>query len=334
MKTSDFDYDLPDQLIAYYPEKRRTQSRLITVSKKDKAFLHKRFYDLLDYLKPGDLMVLNNTKVIPAKLSGKTETRENLEVMLVQKIDEIHWEIMVKRPKQNMQIEFQKGIVGEVKKNDENSWIIKFNNPIDSILWDIGDIPLPPYIEREAEELDKITYQTVYAAKEGAIAAPTAGLHFDKDFLERIKSMGIEIKYITLHVGIGTFRPVKGDLENHKMHSEIMEVSDEVAISVNEAKKNGRRIIAVGTTVVRALESADTKNGKMSATYGNTDLFIKPPYNFKFTDAILTNFHLPRSTLLMLVSAFAGREFILSAYNAAVENKYRFLSYGDAMFIY
>ncbi|NIP31456.1 MAG: tRNA preQ1(34) S-adenosylmethionine ribosyltransferase-isomerase QueA [Candidatus Dadabacteria bacterium] len=334
MRTSDFDYDLPDHLIAYYPVKDRTQSRLIIVDRNKRSFTHKYFYDLIEYLNPGDLLLLNNTKVIPARLIGSSKNRKNIEILLVNRIDDLNWEILLKKPKDKLIVDFEGGVSGEVKKSEENIWIIKFNKPIDSIIWDIGHMPLPPYIERNAEDEDKLTYQTVFAEIEGAIAAPTAGLHISEDFLEKISEKGVEIQYITLHVGIGTFRPVKGEfIEEHKMHSEYMNINDEVCKSINKAKTEGRRVVAVGTTVVRAVESANSINNMIKPTSGSTNLFIKPPYKFKFIDALITNFHMPRSTLLMLVSAFADKDLILSAYREAINKNYRFLSYGDAMFI-
>ena len=334
MQKSDFDYELPNSAIARFPKENRTQSNLILVNRNNKSIKHKKFYEIIDFLNPGDLLILNNTKVIPAKILGKSKTRKKIDVLLVQRIDELTWEVLLKNPKEGLIIEFESGIVGKLLRNTDKIWIIKFNNCIDDKIWEIGNMPLPPYIDRESKDSDKITYQTVYAEYEGAIAAPTAGLHFDNELLENIRLKGINILYLTLHVGIGTFRPVKGKIDDHKMHSEFMNISDDVCKSINKAKVDGRRVIAVGTTVVRAIESADVIDNKILPTCGHTNLFIKPPYIFKFIDAIITNFHMPKSTLLMLVSAFAGRELIISAYKEAIKKGYRFLSYGDSMFIY
>lgn len=335
MKTDEFDYDLPNDLIAYYPLEGRTQSKLLLLDKKTGSVNHNEFFELPLFLRPDDLLVLNDTKVIPARLIGHSKSRSNIEVLLTQRITGKKWQALIKRPKEGLNIRFEEGINGKLEKGDGNYWNINFNSEIDTYLSLIGNMPLPPYIERAVEDLDKERYQTVYAKSEGAIAAPTAGLHFTNELLNQIADKGIQIENITLHVGVGTFRPVKTEnIEDHEMHSEYIEISRNTADAINSAKEKGRRIVAVGTTVVRALESMKPDNEFMEPFFGFTNIFITPPYNFRFVDGLITNFHMPRSTLLMLVSAFAGKEFILKAYEVAKNNGYRFLSYGDAMFIY
>ena len=334
MKSEDFDYSLPKNLIAAYPKDKRDESRLLVLDKEKKSVEHKNFYNLTDYLVPGDLLILNNTKVIPAKLKGIREGRET-EILLTTRLDGSEWKVLVQKPKNDSVINFEDGLKGTLNKNSLNEWTVTFNRDADEYIQDRGKMPLPPYIDREPEDKDKETYQTIYAKKDGAIAAPTAGLHFTKELMEEIRNLCIDIKYITLHVGIGTFRPVKTDkIEDHVMHSEFVEIPEDTSSAVNFAKKNSRRVIAVGTTAVRALESAAGEGGDLNPYSDLTDLFIFPPYEYKIVDAMITNFHLPKSTLLMLVSAFCGKDFLFQAYETAKMENYRFLSYGDAMFIY
>ena len=334
MKASDFDYHLPEEQIAYHPQDQRQNSRLLLLNKNSGETSHKKFYELPNFLKSGDLLVLNNTKVIPARLYGKRESGKEVEILLVNKLNEKVWECLVKNPKNNDELKFDHGLRGTLSKNESNVWFVEFEKNVDDYIEKYGKMPLPPYINREARESDKISYQTVYADKKGAIAAPTAGLHFTRELLDEIKSAGVEIEYVTLHVGIGTFKPVKVEnIEDHKMHAEYREVPITTATAINRAKAEGRRVIAVGTTVVRTLESSVNENGEVIPQTGQTDLFIMPGFDFKVVDALITNFHLPRSTLLMLVSAFSKYEYIFKAYHEAGAMGYRFLSYGDAMFI-
>lgn len=330
MKTSDFDYHLPQELIARYPLEKRDESRLLTLSRRNGLITHKKFSDILDYLKEDDLLVLNNTKVVPAKLVGQVSNNK-VQILLTDRISSTEWKLLIKNPKNNSVIEFENGIKGTLIKSSSGGWLIRFSKSIDKYIYDFGEMPLPPYMGRSSEEKDKETYQTVFAEKEGAIAAPTAGLHFTSELLKKIKKIGVEVRFITLHAGIGTFRPVKSEyITNHVMHKELVEIPEQTFDAILNAKENSRRLVAVGTTVVRALESA----AKFDSLTFNTDLFIVPPYNFQFIDAMITNFHLPRSTLLMLVSAFCSRDMLFTAYREAIQRKYRMLSYGDAMFIY
>jgi len=334
MKASDFDYRLPQQQIAYRPKAQRQNSRLLLLNKKNGGISHRNFYELPHFLNPGDVLVLNNTKVIPARLTGKRKEGGEAEILLVQKLGEKVWECLVKNPKNNEEIHFEGGLRGRLLKGNEQDWIIEFDEQVDDYIELYGKMPLPPYIDREPEDSDRISYQTVYADKKGAIAAPTAGLHFTCKLLDEIKSGGVGIEHVTLHVGIGTFKPVKVEnIEDHNMHGEYRSVPENTASAVNKAKAEGRRVIAVGTTVVRTLESSVNESGEVIAASGQTDLFITPGFEFKVVDALITNFHLPRSTLLMLVSAFSEREYIFRAYDEAREKNYRFLSYGDVMFI-
>jgi S-adenosylmethionine:tRNA ribosyltransferase-isomerase len=335
MKLSDFDYHLPKELIAKYPAQPRDSCRLMVLNRKDKTIEHRIFRDVIDYLKPGDTIVLNNTKVIPARLIGKKEkTNANIEVFLLRPIEDNIWEALIKnvrRLKKNQKIIISDDFYVEFLSKDDEKAIVKIHSKdIKSDLEKYGHVPLPPYIEREDEEKDKDYYQTVFAEKEGSVASPTAGLHFTKELLEKIKEKGVNIAYITLHVGLGTFKPVKTeDITKHKMHEEYFTIPKETLEMIKKTKENKKSVVAVGTTVVRALETY----GKFGKTEGFTDIFIYPPYEFKIVDKLITNFHLPKSTLLMLVSAFADRDFILRAYNEAVKEKYRFFSYGDAMLI-
>ncbi len=335
MRTDQFDYDLPPRLIAQYPLSKRSSSRLLVVDRKTRRFSHAKFSDLKDLLRRGDLMILNNTRVVPARLTGHVERRGAVEFLLTEKKDETRWKVLFKNPTEGLGIELGGGVSGSLEREPDKSWAMRFSEPVERIVRSVGTMPLPPYIQRKPEPSDKKTYQTVYATEEGAVAAPTAGLHFDLELLSDLREKGILTEYVTLHVGEGTFRPVKEELiDDHAMHSERVSVSRETAEAVNEAKAEKRRIISVGTTVTRALESAGSESGGMGPFSGRTDLFIRPPYEFRFVDVLITNFHMPRSTLLMLVSAFCGgRELALAAYEEAKSRDYRFLSYGDSMMI-
>lgn len=339
MKVSDFNYELPEALIAQVPIKNRDESRLMILDRKKQTIEHKHFKDILEYLKPGDCLVRNNTKVIPARLYGKKETGAVVEFLLLKRIEDDIWEVMV-RPGRKLlkgaKVVFGDGIlegeVLEVLDNGNRKVKFTYQGIFNEILDKIGLMPLPPYIKESLKEKDR--YQTVYAKYEGSAAAPTAGLHFTEDLLEEIKKKGIEIANVTLHVGIGTFRPVKVEtIEEHEMHSEHFYIKSEDVDKINNAKKNGGRIIAVGTTSCRVLESIANENGFVEATERDTNIFIYPGYKFKCIDALITNFHLPESTLIMLVSALAGKDYIMKAYKEAVKEKYRFFSFGDAMLI-
>ncbi len=340
MKTSDFYYDLPKELIAQDPLKDRSSSRLLHLSLKDGSIEHRHFTDILDYMKPGDCLVINDTKVIPARLYGhKEETGALIEILLLKRRENDVWECLVKPGKKarpGARILFGDGrLKGEIiDVIDEGNRLIHFeyDGIFEEILDALGEMPLPPYITHKLE--DKNRYQTVYAKHEGSAAAPTAGLHFTPELLKQVEERGIRIAHVTLHVGLGTFRPVKvDDVEQHHMHSEFYVVEEEQARLINETKKNGGRVISVGTTSCRTLESASSDDGILKAGSGWTDIFIYPGYRFKIVDALITNFHLPESTLLMLVSALAGKDRIMKAYEAAVQERYRFFSFGDAMFI-
>jgi S-adenosylmethionine:tRNA ribosyltransferase-isomerase len=340
LKTSDFYFDLPEDLIAQTPLKNRDESKLMVLDKKSGDIKHKVFKDIIDYLNPGDCIVLNNTRVIPARLIGeKLETGGKIEFLLLKRIDKDTWQSLVKpgkKAKIGSKFSFGDGkLIAEVIDiAEEGSRIIKFEYEgiFEQVLDELGNMPLPPYITEKLE--DKERYQTVYSKHEGSAAAPTAGLHFTTELLQKIKDKGVEIAFVTLHVGLGTFRPVKvDDVEKHDMHSEFYMVSKEEADKINNAKKNGKRVICVGTTSSRTLESVSDENGYIDEKSGWTNIFIYPGYKFKCVDCLITNFHLPESTLIMLISALAGKENILNAYNTAVEEKYRFFSFGDAMFI-
>ncbi|WP_055079332.1 tRNA preQ1(34) S-adenosylmethionine ribosyltransferase-isomerase QueA [Lagierella massiliensis] len=340
MKTDDFDFDLDEDLIAQHPMKNRDESRLMVMNRTSGEISHKRFYDIVDYLEPGDVLVLNDTRVIPARLFGnRPDKDEKIEVLLVKREEDDVWETLVKpgkKMKLGSNITFGDGLLkGKVVDiNDEGNRFIKFlyEGIFEEILDELGNMPLPPYITEKLE--DKERYQTVYAKHEGSAAAPTAGLHFTKELLKRIEEKGVIVKFVTLHVGLGTFRPVKvDDVEKHNMHSEMYIMPKDTADAINEAKKNGKKIIAVGTTCIRTLESVYKKHGDIREDSGWTDIFIYPGFEFKVVDSLITNFHLPKSTLLMLVSAFSTKENILRAYDIAVKERYRFFSFGDAMFI-
>lgn len=340
MKTSDFYYDLPEELIAQDPLPDRSSSRLMHLDKQTGEIVHTNFRHVLDYLNPGDCLVINNTRVIPARLYGsKVGTNAGIEILLLKRKENNIWETLVKpgkKAKPGTKISFGDGLlIGEVLDVvEEGNRLIQFSYEgiFEEILDQLGEMPLPPYITHKLQ--DKERYQTVYAKHEGSAAAPTAGLHFTKELLEQIEEKGVKIAHVTLHVGLGTFRPVKvDDVEKHHMHSEFYVVEEDQAAMINEAKRTGHRVIAVGTTSCRTLESAADENGVLQAKSGWTEIFIYPGYEFKIIDALITNFHLPESTLLMLVSALAGKEHILKAYEEAVKERYRFFSFGDAMFI-
>ena len=340
MDVKDFDYYLPEELIAQDPLEDRSSSRLMVLDKKTGELQHKIFKDILDYLKPGDCLVLNNTKVIPARLFGVKEgTLAKIEILLLKRKENDIWETLVKpgkKAKPGTKIIFGDGLlVGEViDVVEDGNRLIQFSYEgiFEEILDQLGQMPLPPYITHTLK--DKNRYQTVYAKYDGSAAAPTAGLHFTKELLEEVKAKGVDIAEVTLHVGLGTFRPVKVEnVLDHHMHSEFYMVSAEAAEKINATKDRGGRVISVGTTSTRTLESAADENGRLKECSGWTEIFIYPGYKFKVIDCLITNFHLPQSTLVMLVSALAGREHVLAAYEEAVKEKYRFFSFGDAMFI-
>ena len=342
MDLHDFYYDLPEELIAQDPLSDRSSSRLMVLDKETGEIEHKIFRDIVDYLKPGDCLVVNDTKVIPARLIGtKVDTGATIEVLLLKRLEDRQdtWEVLVKtgkKAKVGAKISFGEGkLIGEIIDIvEEGNRLIQFtyDGIFEEILDELGQMPLPPYITHKLE--DKNRYQTVYAKHEGSAAAPTAGLHFTTELLEKIKAMGVNIARVTLHVGLGTFRPVKVEnILDHHMHSEFYVVTQEAADMINNTRKNGGRVIAVGTTSTRTLESVALEDGTIPAKSGWTEIFIYPGYKFKAIDCLITNFHLPESTLVMLVSALAGREHVLHAYEVAVQEKYRFFSFGDAMFI-
>ncbi len=341
MKLSDFKYNLPDKLIAQYPLEERDASRLMVLDRENGNIEHRRFSDVTEYLNEKDILVVNETKVFPARLQGvKEKTDAKVEVFLLRELENSLWEILVK-PARKVRIGnrliINEDIFCDVIDNTVSGGrVVRFNvngnfyNMIDRI----GESPLPPYIKRPPEDIDKERYQTVYAKERGAVAAPTAGLHFTEDLLEAVKKIGVKVIPLTLHIGLGTFRPViVEDVSRHHMDSEYYSISSESADIINKTKANGGKVIAVGTTTVRTLESAITSDSLVKESNGWTDKFIYPPYDFQIVDALITNFHLPSSTLLMLVSALAGRDFIFKAYRKAIKEKYRFYSYGDAMFI-
>ncbi len=340
MKTSDFYFDLPEELIAQDPLVDRTSSKLLVLDKETGKTSHHTFRDIVDMLKAGDCLVLNNTKVIPARLYGvKEDTGAGIEILLLKRLEKDVWECLVKpgkKCKPGARIVFGDGVLtGEiVETKEDGNRVISFtyDGIWEEVLDSLGEMPLPPYITHKLQ--DKNRYQTVYAKYDGSAAAPTAGLHFTNDLLKRIEEKGVKTAFVTLHVGLGTFRPVKvDDVTNHHMHSEYYEVTQETADLVNETKKQGGRVICVGTTSCRTVESASTPDGILHAGSGNTEIFIYPGYQFKILDALITNFHLPESTLVMLVSALAGKEQVLGAYEEAIKERYRLFSFGDAMFI-
>ena len=340
MKTDDFDFELPERLIAQHPLEKRDESKLMILDRKTGEIEHKKFYDIINYLDENDVLVLNNTKVIPARLIGiKSDTNASIEVLLLKELEKDTWECLVKpakRVKIGTTINFGDNLLKAECINIGEEGIRKFKFTYTGIFYEIldklGNMPLPPYIKEKLT--DKNRYQTVYARNLGSAAAPTAGLHFTKELLEELKNKNITICYITLHVGLGTFRPVKvEDVTKHKMHSEYYSMDKNTANILNKAKKEGKNIIAVGTTTTRTLETIMNKYNEFKECSGNTDIFIYPGYKFKAIDSLITNFHLPKSTLIMLVSAFSSKENILNAYKEAVKNNYRFFSFGDSMFI-
>ncbi len=340
-KLHDYDYYLPEELIGQQPREPRDHARLMLVDRENKKIEHKHFYDIIDYLHEGDILVRNSTKVIPARLFGHKETGGVLEILLIKRIDLDTWECLLKPAKklklgQKLYVGQNNELVAElIEIKDDGNRVLKFTyeGAFEEVLDKLGNMPLPPYIVESLKEKDR--YQTVYAQRGESVAAPTAGLHFTKELLEKIEKKGIKIVDIFLEVGLGTFRPVQTeDVLDHKMHEEKFEIPQEAADIINKAKADGRRVISVGTTSTRALESSVDENGKVIAQKSSTEIFIYPGYKFKVVDALITNFHLPKSTLLMLVSAFSSREFMLDVYKIAVEEKYHFFSFGDAMFIY
>ena len=339
MKVSDFNYNLPEELIAQVPIEKRDESRLMVLNRENQTIEHKTFKDIIDYLQPGDCLVRNNTKVIPARIYGKKETGANVEFLLLNNIEGDIWECIV-RPGNKLHIGtkviFGEGLLKadilDTMEGGTRKVKFSYNGIFNEILYQIGLMPLPPYIHEELKDKDR--YQTVYAKYRGSAAAPTAGLHFTEELLSKIEQKGTQIANVTLHVGIGTFRPVKEEtVEKHHMHSEHYYIKKEDVDKINTAKENGKRVIAVGTTSCRVLETIADENGHVKEAEGDTQIFIYPGYKFKILDGLITNFHLPQSTLLMLVSALAGKDYVLKAYNEAVKEKYRFFSFGDAMFI-
>lgn len=345
MQLSDYDYELPENMIAQKPVDKRTQSKMMVLGRALKTIEHKHFFDIVDYLDENDVLVLNNTKVFPARLLGQKITGAKVEVFLLKEHESRQWEALIKPSKRvnggNIIKISEELYAKTLMRLDGGKWLVElgYNGDIYEILQKVGNIPLPPYIERELDneklkKLDFKRYQTVFAKHIGSVAAPTAGLHFTKDILKKLKKKGVQICYVTLNVGLGTFKPVKcEEIAGHKMDSENFEIPKKTAKIINDAKKSGKKIVAVGTTSVRTLETCYQKHGEIKACKDCSCLFIYPPYEFKVADKLITNFHLPKSTLIMLVSAFSGREFIFEAYQEAIEKQYRFYSYGDCMFI-
>lgn len=346
MLLSEFDYVLPEELIAQRPSDKRENSRMMVLNRDKQEILHKHFYDIVDLLDDNHVLILNDTKVIPARLYGYKDTGAKIEVFLLKEKENHTWEVLIK-PSKRVRVGTVIKIAEELSCEvlmplpDDGKWLVKmiYEGDIFEILHKVGNIPLPPYIERkmtneELKKLDFERYQTVYAKDEGSVAAPTAGLHFTQDILKKLQDKGVEVGYVTLNVGIGTFRPVKCDnILDHRMDSETFQIKQETADLINRAKSEGKKIVAVGTTSVRTLESAYKMFGGIQACKGASELFIYPPYEFKVVDKLITNFHLPKSTLLMLVSALATKDFVFKAYAEAIKEKYRFYSYGDCMFI-
>lgn len=338
LKTSDFYYDLPEELIAQTPAEPRDSSRLLVYHRDTKQIEHRIFHDIVDYLKAGDLLVVNRTRVLPARLFARTPNGGRVEVLLLKRLNLDEWEVLV-RPGKKCKVGVKLFINEELSLEvtgitDSGERHVRFfyEGAFEDVLSRAGTMPLPPYIHEKLKDPER--YQTVYSRENGSAAAPTAGLHFTPELLEKIRAMGVDVAEVLLHVGLGTFRPVKAEnVLEHKMHSEYYEISEEAAEKINRAKREGRRVIAVGTTSVRTLETVADENGLVTACKGNTEIFIYPPYRFKCVDALITNFHLPESTLLMLVSSLCSREEILSIYKTAVEEKYRFFSFGDACLI-
>ncbi len=344
MLLEEFNYELPEKLIAQVPAQKRDMSRMLVLDRYNKTFEHKHFCDITNYLTENDLLVLNNTKVIPARLYAKKDTGALIEIFLVREVEKDIWVSLIKpskRVKPHMVLQVSEELSVEVLEKDDDKWKIKllYSGNIFEILDKVGNIPLPPYIERkmsneEYKNLDFDRYQTVFAEKEGAVAAPTAGLHFTQEILKKLEEQGTQHCFVTLNVGLGTFKPVKCEnILDHKMDSELFEITEESAEIINKAKADGKNIVAVGTTSVRTLETVMNKYGKIIPVKDSSELFICPGYEFKIVDKLITNFHLPKSTLLMLVSALATKEFIFKAYEEAIKEEYRFYSYGDCMFI-
>ena len=349
MHIREFDYHLPAELIAHYPIEKRDQSRLMVLHREDKAIEHRFFFEITDYFRPGDVLVLNDTKVMPARLIGKKHSGGRIEVFLLRpqengRVDESTWHCLIncsKKPKPHSKIFFHQSLTAEILEEEEESFKVRFNyeGAFEQVLDRIGITPLPPYIKRMKgcsydERRDRERYQTVYARSRGAVAAPTAGLHFTSELVDRIKEKGVKLLFLTLHVGWGTFQPVRVErIEEHRMHHEYYLLDSFTAKAINDARRRKARIISVGSTTTRSLEYAANGQGMIKPGRGYTDLFIYPGYHFKVADILITNFHLPRSTLLMLASAFAGKAFILEAYREAIKRGYRFYSYGDAMLI-
>lgn len=347
MLLSEYDYNLPEELIAQMPADKRENSKMMVLDRSNRAISHKHFYDIVDLIEPNSLLVMNNTKVLPARLIGHKDTGAKIEVFLLSQKEERFWDVLIKpskriKPETTIKISDELS-VRAVKRLEENGeWLVELifeGNNVLNVLHRNGNIPLPPYIERkipndDLKKLDFERYQTVYAKDEGSVAAPTAGLHFTNEILQKLKDKGVELCEVTLNVGLGTFRPVQCEnVLEHKMHSETFEISAHAAEQITRAKQEGRPVIAVGTTTVRTLETAFQQFGKICECHSASELFIYPPYKFNVIDNLITNFHLPKSTLLMLVSALAGKDFIFEAYKEAIENKYRFFSYGDCMYI-
>lgn len=339
MKTSDFDYYLPENLIAQTPVYPRDSSRLLVYDRKTDKIEHKHFYDIIDYLQEGDVLVRNNTKVLPARMFAYTEHGGKVEVLLLKRFNLNEWEVLVKPGKKakkgtklTISSELSLEVLGTIEESGSRKVRFEYQGVFEDVISRVGEMPLPPYITEKLKDQNR--YQTIYAKVDGSAAAPTAGLHFTDELIEKIKAKGVEIVDVLLHVGLGTFRPVKTeDILSHHMHSEYYEVDEQAAQKINKAKKEGRRIIAVGTTSVRTLESATDEKGIIYPTKDNTEIFIYPPYKFKSVDCLITNFHLPKSTLLMLVSSLCSREKVLEIYNEAVKEEYRFFSFGDACII-
>ncbi|MDQ0351139.1 S-adenosylmethionine:tRNA ribosyltransferase-isomerase [Alkalibacillus filiformis] len=340
MRVEDFDFELPEELIAQTPLKERASSKMMVIDREEKSVNHKVFADMINYLNPGDCLVLNNTKVLPARLLGvKEETGAKIELLLLHQIEGDQWEVLAKpakKFKEGATVSFGDGLLTAtcVESLDQGGKVVEFDYEgiFLEVLNELGEMPLPPYIKEQLDDQDR--YQTVYAEESGSAAAPTAGLHFTEELLQQIKAKGINVAYLTLHVGLGTFRPVQVDnLEEHDMHAEYYRLTEETADVLTETKENGGKIIAVGTTSIRTLETIMRDHDEFRAASGWTDIFIYPPYQFKAVDGLITNFHLPMSTLIMLVSAFATKDLIMSAYHEAIEQRYRFFSFGDAMLI-
>ena len=342
---SSYDYDLPKELIAQVPSQKRENCRMMVIDRKTSSIEHKHFYDITDYFDENDVIVLNNTKVMPARLFGRKDTGAHIEVFLLKRISDKVWEVLInpsKRVKEETLIDISPDLYVKIlTRQNEGKWLVEMHYDGDfyEILDKVGNIPLPPYIERtmtdeQLKNLDYDRYQTVYAQKEGSVAAPTAGLHFTNEILDKLKNKGVQICNVTLNVGLGTFRPVKAEnILEHKMDSEEFEICAQTAKIITEAKKQGKKITAVGTTSVRTLETCMKKYGEIIETIEDSNLFIYPGFEFKVVDRLITNFHLPKSTLIMLVSAFAGKEFVFNAYEEAIKEQYRFYSYGDCMLI-